>query len=60
MIYATKEEHEHSILFYHSQHSKRQIQPHKASGKVENGITETIAPCPSTNSPEAVHINSHH
>lgn len=36
------------------------MQPRKASGKVEKGITETIAQCPSINSPEAVHINSHH
>lgn len=25
------------------------MQPLKASGKVENGITETVAPCSSTN-----------
>ena len=60
MIYTTKEENEHGSLFDRSQHLKRQMQPHKASGKVEKRITETIAPCPSTNSPEAVYINSHH
>lgn len=35
------------------------MQPLKASGKVEKRITETIAPCPNINAPEAVHINSH-
>lgn len=49
VIYATKEENEHGILFDHSQHLKKQMQPLKASGKVENEITETIAPCSSTN-----------
>lgn len=48
------------VFYLISQCLKRQMQPCKASGKVEKGITETIAPCASTNSPEAVHINSHH
>lgn len=60
MIYATKEENDHVILFDHSQQIKRQMQPQKPSGKAEKGNTETIAPFPSTNSPEAMHINSHH
>lgn len=60
MIYATKEESEHGILFDHSQHLQRQMQFQEASGKVQKGIIKTPAPCPGTNSPEAVHINSHH
>lgn len=55
---AMKEENERGISFYPSQHFKRHMQTHKASGKVEKGITETTAPCPSTNSPEAVHVDS--
>lgn len=60
MIYATKEESEHGILFDHRQRSQRQMQSQEASGKVQKGIIKTSAPCPGTNSPEAVHINSHH
>lgn len=60
MIYATKEENDHVILSDHSQQIKRQMQPQKASGKVEKGITEIIAPFLSTNSPEVMQINSHH
>lgn len=39
---------------------KKQMQPLKASGRVEKGVIETIAPCLSTDAPEVLCINSHH